>query len=114
MTTKKRAARKMPLDAFRGKIVEAIANSEAPWQKPWTPGKDTGVPRNLVSGRKYKGASNIITLFLQAMWSGYPTQGWLTFKQAKEAGTSVKKGETGTLIGFWRPVVKEEVNPVTG
>jgi len=114
MTTKKRSARTMPLDAFRDKIVEAIANSEAPWQKPWTPGTDVGVPHNLITGRKYKGASNLITLFLQAMWSGYPTQGWLTFRQAKEAGTSVMKGETGTMIGFWRPVVKEVVNPTTG
>src|SRR3954468_16362244 len=33
---------------------------------------------------------------------GYSDPVWMTFNQAKEAGGSVRKGEKGTLVFFWK------------
>jgi antirestriction protein ArdC len=39
---------------------------------------------------------------------------WLSFKQAKELGGSVKKGEKATPVVFWKWIEAQEVDPETG
>ena len=53
---------------------------------------------NAVSNRPYSGC-NVILLWL-ARGKGWPTPRFLTFKQAAEAGGSVRKGEHGTRVYF--------------
>jgi len=38
----------------------------------------------------------------------YSELGYLTFKQAKELGGSVRKGETGTMVVFWKFETRED------
>lgn len=76
------------------KIVAQLETGVVPWRKPWVA---AGAPRNLISRKEYRG----INIFLLGA-SKYVSPYWLTFKQAKDLGGSVRKGEKSTLIVFWK------------
>ena len=80
------------------RILAELERGAAPWVKPWsaTPGRN--VPQNAVSNRPYSGC-NVILLWL-TRGQGWATPRFLTFKQAQEAGGSVRKGEHGTKVYF--------------
>lgn len=61
------------------RILEALAKGVVPWRKPWR----TETPKNMISGRAYRGV-NIFLLQSQPFESPY----WLTFKQAASLGGS--------------------------
>lgn len=88
------------------KIVEALEAGIVPWQKPWDV---RGPPRNLKTGRAYRGA-NIFLLGLTAKARGFTTPYWLTFNQARELGGTVRRGERGTLVIFWRILERPAVD----
>ena len=81
------------------RIIASLEQGTAPWLKPWAEGKcGTAGPFNAVTGRPYNGIN----------WLVLGSGGWLTFKQAKELGGSVRKGEKGTQIVFWSfPKIKD-------
>ena len=66
------------------KIIDQLEKGTVPWLQPWT---DAGLPKNLVSGKSYRG---INIMLLGCM--GYPENKFLTFKQLNEMGAKVKKG----------------------
>jgi antirestriction protein ArdC len=68
-------------------IINKLEQGEIPWQKPW---KASDWPKNITTMKEYSGF-NVIVL----MSSGYADQYWLTYKQAKSLGGSIKKGEKG-------------------
>jgi antirestriction protein ArdC len=80
------------------RIIAELERRTAPWVKPWsvTPGQN--VPQNAVTNRPYSGC-NVILLWL-ARSRGWSTPRFLTFKQAREAGGNVRKGEHGTKVYF--------------
>jgi antirestriction protein ArdC len=45
---------------------------------------------------------NVWLTSLAADERGYSSPYWLTFKQAEQLGGSVRKGEKGTLVVFWK------------
>ena len=75
------------------RILTLLDQAVVPWQQPWV----GGWPRNLVSGKPYRGI-NVFMLGCQA----YPSPWWLTFNQCKERGGSVKRGEKATPVVFWK------------
>jgi antirestriction protein ArdC len=81
------------------RIVDLLERGTVPWRRPWAgPAQE---PKNLQSGRPYRG---INVLLLSAAGFGSPY--WLTFKQAKQRGGHVRKGEHGSIVVFykdWRP-----------
>lgn len=81
------------------RIVEALESGVAPWVRPWQLGAD--FPRNGATKRPYHGI-NVFLLWLTANARGYRSQDWFTFNQAKQKGGSVRKGERGTLVTFWK------------
>ena len=81
------------------RILEALAKGVVPWRKPWR----TETPKNMISGRAYRGV-NIFLLQSQPFESPY----WLTFKQAASLGGSVTRGQRGTPIVFWKITEKKE------
>jgi antirestriction protein ArdC len=79
-------------------IIAELERGAAPWVKPWSGTAGQNVPQNAVTNRPYSGC-NVILLWL-ARNRGWPTPRFLTFKQAIEAGSNVRKGEHGTKIYF--------------
>lgn len=77
------------------RIMALLAKGTAPWRMPWSPGATE--PKNLVSGKGYRGI-NVLLLGTQ----GYVSPYWLTFKQALDRGGSVRKGEKGTPVTFFK------------
>ena len=86
-------------------IIAKLEKGVVPWVKPWD--SESSLPVNAVSGRNYRGI-NVPLLWAEAMEKGYQSDRWATFKQAKEAGGNVKRGEKGTTILFWKPVESKE------
>ncbi len=76
------------------KIINLIENGVVPWRRPWT---STGLPRNLVSKKPYRG----VNVFLLSA-SKYVSPFWLTMRQANELGGHIRKGEESTAIVFWK------------
>jgi antirestriction protein ArdC len=66
-----------------------------PWNAEHAAGRITRPLRH--NGIPYKGI-NIIMLWLAGELKGYSCPLWLTFKQARELGGNVRKGETGELV----------------
>jgi antirestriction protein ArdC len=79
------------------RIVEQLESGVAPWRKPWKARGNSGLPRNLVSGREYRGINVWILLS-----SGYAAPHWLTFRQARELDGHVRKGEVGFPVVYWK------------
>ena len=76
------------------KIVTLLESGVVPWRRPWT---STGLPRNLVSKKPYRG----VNFFLLSA-SKYVSPFWLTMRQANELGGHVRKGEESTVVVFWK------------
>lgn len=76
------------------RIIKQLEFKVIPWQQPWT---EAGLPQNLVTGRYYRG----INVWLLSSL-GYPTNYFLSFKQIKDLGGSVKKGEKSYPVIFWK------------
>lgn len=81
------------------RILALLDEGTVPWHKPWTAAQT--MPRNLCSQRDYHG----INVWLLASM-GYVSPFWATFNQIKEAGGSVRKGEHGTPVVFWKTYEK--------
>jgi antirestriction protein ArdC len=107
---KKQAAKVAPerstsrVDLYQEVTSRIIAELEAgrfPWVQPWNSGGVVapGMPRNALTGRAYSGI-NVLILWATVIERGYPSQSWLTFKQALDAGGSVRKGEKGTTVVY--------------
>ena len=90
-------------DEVTARIVSELEAGRVPWVQPWgRPDGDTatiGLPRNALTARHYSGV-NVLILWGAVIEHGYPSQGWLTFKQALEAGGAVRKGERGTTVVY--------------
>jgi len=82
-------------------IVRMLERGVAPWQKPWEPGASSlGIPFNPNSERAYRGG-NAIHLMATSLQRGYEDPRWMTYKQASDNGSQVRRGEKGTQIEYW-------------
>ena len=88
-------------DEVTGRIVSELEAGRFPWVQPWgrTGGTGPGLPRNALTGRSYSGV-NILILWGAVIERGFPSQSWLTFRQAQEAGGCVKKSERGQTVVY--------------
>jgi antirestriction protein ArdC len=76
------------------KIINLLEQEIVPWRRPWTA---TGLPRNLVTKKPYRGINH----FLLAA-TKFVSPFWLTMKQANELGGAVRKGEHSQIVVFWK------------
>ena len=102
---------------FAEKIVEALDKGTAPWQRTWEPGCD-GMPRNALTGARYNG-QNLFWLMMAEFDEEYDDSRWATFRQWRELGANVRKGQKGSPVivfkKFWMkkdPETGEEVKVV--
>jgi antirestriction protein ArdC len=90
-----------PYQVITDRILALLEQGTVPWQQPWD--SAMGLPRNLFSQRPYRG---INVWLLTAMGSASPF--WATFHQVKAAGGTVRKGERGVPVVFWKVYTKED------
>ncbi|MGH6616423.1 ArdC family protein [Sphingomonas sp.] len=83
------------------RIIGELEEGRFPWVQPWGAVENGApcLPCNAATARPYSGI-NILILWGAAITHGYRAQGWLTFRQALDAGGSVRKGERGTTIVY--------------
>ncbi|MCI5111611.1 MAG: zincin-like metallopeptidase domain-containing protein [Marivita sp.] len=91
-------------------IIKAIEDGVAPWRQPWTGGSGAVFPLR-ANGEQYRGI-NTLMLWMTAQQKGFEAAHWFTFKQAKEKGGAVRKGEKSTLVVFYN--THETEDRVTG
>ena len=76
------------------RLVALMESGVNPWQKPWaSTGSDAAISRS--SGKPYSLINQILL--------GFRPGEYLTFKQCKAEGGSVRKGAKGTQVIFWQP-----------
>lgn len=97
------------------KIVADLEQGERPWMKPWNAEHAAGkITRPLrFNGLPYSGI-NVMMLWSEAMDKGYNAPIWMTFRQAKELGGNVRKGEHGSLVVYANTLTKTEQDAETG
>ena len=86
--------------AFAGKLKEQIEQGVAPWQKPWKPG-ERRLPENVASKKPYRGGNSVYLSVAQTA-KGYSDHRWATYKQIKDMGGQVRKGEKATQVLFYK------------
>jgi antirestriction protein ArdC len=90
-------------DQVTERIIALLEQGTVPWRKPWT--VQTGLPRNLITKKPYRG---INTFLLHSMH--YESPFWLTYRQAMELGSHVRKGEKSCPVVFWKQLELEDKN----
>ena len=95
-----REARGSLYDEVTATIIAQLEEGVFPWVRPWSRTAATpGLPRNAVTGRAYSGI-NVLILWGAVIEGGWPSQDWLTFRQALAAGGCVRKGERGRTVFY--------------
>lgn len=92
------------------KIVAAIERGlEGKWTMPWVSMASTGHPENAMTGKRYNGV-NVLSLWCAAHDRQYPVNVWAGFRQWKERGASVRKGEKGEIVIFVKSLALKDEN----
>jgi antirestriction protein ArdC len=96
-------------------IIAELEQGVRPWMKPWDAAHAAGpVSKPLRhNGQPYSGI-NIVMLWVTAMEKGYNAPIWMTFRQARELGAHVRKGEKGALVVYANTVTRTEIDEQTG
>lgn len=99
------------------KIIQLIEDQATSNTISWTKIGTGGLPMNLSTGKAYQGI-NVLLLWLASSEHDFTSPYWLTFKQAKAMGGSVKRGSTGTRCAFFkiqesRTSFDDQGNPLT-
>lgn len=84
------------------RIISELEHGIVPWVQPWGNAKaqsGVGLPCNAATRWSYSGI-NILILWGRLFDAGYPSQQWLTFRQAISLGGTVRKGEHGVAICY--------------
>ena len=113
MAAKKQSAKRDLEAEVTDRVIEALEAGTVPWQKPWTA---AGIlPTSVATGRAYRGI-NVLLLAMTAQAKGYESPYWMTFNQARDLGGTVRRGEKGTTVIFWkmRKVGEDEVETPDG
>ena len=94
----------MQIDIYQkvtDQIIAMLEQGVVPWRSPILGRQSAGLPKNLESGKDYRGINSFLLAF--TAWAhGYESYYWLTFNQAKQKKGSVKKGEKSSLVIFWK------------
>ena len=89
-------------DRVREQLTAMLTECEdlEPWQMPW---RSLNKPYNALTSTPYKGI-NVFLLTLRAWQLGVTGGAWLTFRQAKKLGGSVKPGEKSITCVYYNMV----------
>ena len=76
------------------------------YQPPFANLAALGIPENPITKNQYQGI-NILALWFNQKSKSLRSNKWASFKQWQQAGASVKKGEKGSRIIFYKTLTKE-------
>lgn len=79
------------------------------YQSPFADLAAQGLPLNPTTEKHYQGI-NILALWFNQQAKAFSSNEWATFKQWKDKGAQVRKGEKGSRIIFYKPLIKSEAN----
>ncbi|MGR3436138.1 MAG: ArdC family protein [Shimia sp.] len=94
-----------PAQAITEEIIALLEAGTVPWQQPWF---SVGPPLRHES-TPYRGI-NAFLLGMRAGLVGHGSPYWLTFKQAKDLGACVRKGERSSLVVYYGTARAKEVD----
>ena len=97
-------------DEITDKIITELEAGRVPWVQPWGTAAakaPLAMPKNAATGRFYSGI-NVLILWGSVTQHGFPSQGWLTFRQALNLGGNVRKGEHGTTLVYADRFIPDE------
>lgn len=96
------------------RIVASIETA-GEFRLPWIRNKSGSFARpvNIASAKPYSGV-NILSLWVSALTSDYPSNLWGTYRQWQERGAQVRRGEKSSLIVFYKKLDIEQTNEETG
>jgi antirestriction protein ArdC len=89
-------------DEITGKIIAELEAGRIPWVQPWGTAAAKAalaMPKNAATGRAYSSV-NVLILWGAVVEHGFPSQSWLTFRQALSLGGNVRKRERGTTVVY--------------
>lgn len=100
--------------AITDQIVTAMETA-GDFQMPWirSRGGSYARPLNIASGNLYNGV-NVLSLWVSALAAEFPSNVWGTYKQWRDKGCQVRKGEKSSLVVFYKTFEVEETDPDTG
>lgn len=89
------------------KIVAELEAGTAPWVKPWRSTAGLNTAMNITTKRPYSGV-NVLIIMMAMNANGWAKPHFLSFKQAKDAGGTVRGGEKATMITFLKRMVGKD------
>jgi len=106
MGNKTREYREKIADAF----IRSLEETPAEWRKQWQCSEQR--PYNAARGNAYRGINRLYLTYI-AEQNQWDDPRWCTFKQAKDNGWHIRKGEKGTQVEYWSPYDNEEKKMVS-
>lgn len=104
-----------PYARITARILADLEQGVRPWTKPWSAGHLGGrVVRPLrATGEPYSGI-NTLLLWMEAVAAGYSSPTWMTYRQSRQLGGQVRKGEKGTPVVYYGRTTKTRCDEDTG
>lgn len=89
-------------------IIKQLDAGTVPWQQPWKSESRRllNLPQNSVTSKRYRGI-NILLLWSSALEQNFQSSEWASFKQWKQKGEVIRKGEKGSMIVYYDTFEKE-------
>ena len=103
--TKRPPARDIAQEITAKLIARLEEGGPLPWRRPWQ-SSASAMPLR-VTGDAYKGVNHFL-LAIETACSGYTSPFWMTFRQAKELGGSVRKGERSSTVVYYGQAPKKD------
>lgn len=97
-------------DDITNRIIGELEEGRVPWVQPWGTAAakaPLAMPKNAVTGLGYSGI-NVLILWGAVIQHGFPSQSWLTFRQALSLAGNVRKGEHGTTLVYADRFIPED------
>ena len=88
------------------KIIKQMETAGTDWLRSWAvPQGDQ--PTSMSTGKHYNGI-NWLILGIERAAKGYKSGQWATYQQWKKRDAQVRKGETGTQVVLYKPIIIKE------
>ena len=93
------------------RIAAAIQAGPCEFKAPWhIPAGHAALPTNALTHADYRGI-NILNLWIEAQLRGYANNLWASYRQWKELGAQVRRGERGSLVVFYKRTETSPTEP---